>query len=236
MFDRTFDLDLLGFSVIPDLLNSEEVTELLAALSAIKAITGVRKKSTVYAIRNLLDATPAVAALASSEKVMSLAQAALGPNAAPVRATLFDKTPDANWLVPWHQDLTICVKNRVEADGYGPWTVKSGVHHVQPPEEILESMLAIRIHLDDTHANNGALRVLPATHRFGRLTSEQIELDQENITAVTCPMSRGGALLMKPLLLHASSASTKPSHRRVIHIDFAACQLPTGMHWLTEHE
>jgi ectoine hydroxylase-related dioxygenase (phytanoyl-CoA dioxygenase family) len=236
MFDRTFDLDLLGFSIVPDLLNSEEVSNLLAALSEIKSSASVHKRSSVYAVRNLLDAAPAVAALASSQKVMSLAQAALGPGAIPVRATLFDKTVDANWLVPWHQDVTICVKKRVESEGYGPWTVKSGIHHVQAPESVLENMLAIRIHLDDTHASNGALRVLPATHRCGRLSDEQIELDQENITPVTCSISRGGALLMKPLLLHASSASSKPSHRRVIHIDFAACQLPAGMHWLTETE
>jgi hypothetical protein len=73
----------------------------------------------------------------------------LGSVAAPVKATLFDKTPDANWLVPWHQDLTISVKERVDIDGFGPWTVKAGVLSVQPPVSILERMLAIRIHLDD---------------------------------------------------------------------------------------
>jgi hypothetical protein len=83
-----------------------------------------------------------------------------------VPATLFDKTADANWLVPWHQDLTICVKKKVDVPGYGPWTIKAGVPHVQPPVAILDRRLAVRIHLDNCSERNGALRVLPGTHRF----------------------------------------------------------------------
>ena len=95
-------------------------------------------------------------------------------------------------------------------------------------------MVAIRIHLDDCDATNGALRVLPATHRAGRLSAEQIESEQQSISSVTCSVKRGGALLMKPLLLHASSAAVRPVHRRVIHIDFAACSLPGGLTWFAE--
>lgn len=229
-----FDLDLLGFAIVPDVLAAKEIATLLSALAAVPPQPGVRKKSVVYAIRNLLNAVPEVSDLASDPKIMNLARQALGPNAFPVRATLFDKTSDANWLVPWHQDLTICVKERRDVSGYGPWTIKAGVPHVQPPAEILESMLAIRIHLDDCDANNGALRVLPATHRSGRLTPEQIEREQQTVSAVTCPVPRGGVLLLKPLLLHASSAAAQPSHRRVIHIDFASSPLPAGLSWFAE--
>jgi hypothetical protein len=228
------DLDLQGYSIVPAFLNGEESDSLSTALSIVRENEGVRRRGGVYAIRNLLDIIPAVAELAASQKIMTLVQSALGTNAFAVRGTLFDKTPDANWLVPWHQDLTICVKERVEIDGYGPWTVKAGVQHVQPPVRILDGMLAVRIHLDDCHEENGALRVLPATHRSGRLTSAQVEFARREGIPVTCSVSRGGAVLMKPLVLHASSAADQPSRRRVIHIDFASCNLPRGLKWLTE--
>ena len=227
-------LDSQGYSIVPALLNDEEIDRLSTALSIVSENEGVRRRGGVYAIRNLLDVVPAVAELAASPKIISLVQLALGTNTFAVRGMLFDKTPDANWLVPWHQDLTICVKERIAVDGYGPWTVKAGVQHVQPPVRILDGMLAVRIHLDDCHEQNGALRVLPATHRSGRLTSEQVEFAQREGIPVTCSVSRGGAVLMKPLVLHASSAADQPSRRRVIHIDFASCDLPRGLKWLSQ--
>jgi hypothetical protein len=133
----------------PDLLDSDEIDSLLAALSDVEENNGVRKRGGVYAIRNLFDVVPAVARLARSDKLTRLVQSALGKDAFPVRGTLFDKTPNANWLVPWHQDLTICVKQRIDVAGYGPWTIKAGVRHVQPPMAVLDAMLAVRIHLDD---------------------------------------------------------------------------------------
>jgi ectoine hydroxylase-related dioxygenase (phytanoyl-CoA dioxygenase family) len=109
--------------------------------------------------------------------------------------------------------------------------MKAGVQNVQPPVVILENMLAVCVHLDDCHERNGALRVLPGTHCSGRLTAEQVELAQQAGSTVTCSVGRGGAVLLKPLTLHASSAAVEPSHRRVIHIDYAACPLPSGLAW-----
>jgi ectoine hydroxylase-related dioxygenase (phytanoyl-CoA dioxygenase family) len=136
----------------------------------------------------------------------------------PVRAIYFDKTPQANWSVGWHQDLAIAVKQRREVPGFGPWSVKEGIPHVQPPAGILEKKLTVRLHLDDTKESNGALRVLPGSHRFGRLTSEQIEELKPKLTEVVCSVSAGDVLLMRPLLLHASNRALTPSQRRVLHI------------------
>jgi ectoine hydroxylase-related dioxygenase (phytanoyl-CoA dioxygenase family) len=228
------DVDLKGFAIVPTLLNPEELRSLTQALSVVQHEEGVRKRSGVYAIRNLLDVAPAVAELAASPKINVVVRSALGESAFPVRGTLFDKTPDANWLVPWHQDLTISVKEPVDVEGYDPWTVKAGVHHVQPPARILERMLAVRIQLDDCRERNGALRVLPGTHRLGRLTAEQIEFFQSDIAPFICSVNRGDAVLMKPLLLHASAAAQELSHRKVIHIDYASARLPAGLLWFTE--
>jgi ectoine hydroxylase-related dioxygenase (phytanoyl-CoA dioxygenase family) len=117
--------------------------------------------------------------------------------------------------VPWHQDLTISVSAKLDVPEYGPWTKKAGVWHVQPPASVSERMLSVRIHLDDCSESNGALRVLPGTHRLGRLNAVQIAEQQRMSASVTCVVDVGGVLLMRPLLLHASSAASESIHRRV---------------------
>jgi ectoine hydroxylase-related dioxygenase (phytanoyl-CoA dioxygenase family) len=111
--------------------------------------------------------------------------------------------------------------------------MKAGIWHVQPPASILDRMLSVRIHLDDCTESNGALRVLPGTHRLGRLNAVQITERQRLATSVSCVVDAGGVVLMRPLLIHASSAASEATHRRVIHIDYASCQLDGGLRWAT---
>lgn len=222
-----------GFSILPGVFERQEIENLIDAISKIDEDTGVRSRGGVYAIRNLLRLSPAINELACSAKVRSIAEENLAKAAFPIRGTLFDKTVGANWLVPWHQDLTISVVSRIDVPGYGPWTMKAGVCHVQPPVSILENMLSIRIHLDDCDESSGALRVLPATHRLGRLTRDQIAEQQHSVASISCAVLAGGVVLMRPLLLHASSAASKAVHRRVIHIDYASSHLDGGLRWST---
>jgi len=220
-----------GFAIVPNVLDGAQIGRLLADLAAPVPGPSLRTRGGLFAIRNLLEAVPAVDRLARSKAVRNLVAPILGTQAIPVQAMLFDKTPSANWLVPWHQDLTIAVRRRADVEGYGPWSVKGGVPHVQPPAAILEAMVAVRIHLDPCGEANGALRVLPGTHRLGRLSDEQISALAESVQPITCEAAAGGAVLMRPLLVHASSASDHPAHRRVIHIEFAACTLASPLEW-----
>ncbi len=146
--------------------------------------------------------------------------ALISPLLRPVRSILFDKTPQENWPVLWHQDLTIAVRERHECEGYGPWSIKEETPHVQPPLALLEQMMTMRLHLDETPAENGALKVVPGSHQLGRIRSEQIP-DLTSDAVVTCACQAGDILLMSPLLLHSSSRSMVPQHRRVIHVEFA---------------
>ena len=148
-----------------------------------------------------------------------------------MRVIYFDKSPDGNWLVSWHQDLTIALREQVETPGFGPWSVKDGIPHVHPPAELLERMLTVRLHLDAADETNGALRVLPGPHREGRLPNAQTQAWRTRAAEVTCKADCGEALLMRPLLLHASGKSTSPRHRRVLHLEYAAFPLPLGLHW-----
>lgn len=148
-----------------------------------------------------------------------------------MRGILFDKTPDANWKVAWHQDLSIAVRAKHDALGYGPWSVKAGIPHVQPPVNVLRSMLTVRLHLDECDERNGPLQVLPGSHVDGVLAPAEIETWRQRIKPVACLVPAGGALLMRPLILHASSPAKRPTHRRVIHIEYAAAELADGIEW-----
>jgi ectoine hydroxylase-related dioxygenase (phytanoyl-CoA dioxygenase family) len=181
-------------------------------------------------VRNLLN-LPMMRNLAESSAMRTAVKAILSSEARVVRGILFDKTGGANWKVPWHQDVTIAVNRRIDAVGYGPWSIKAGVLHVQPPASVLERMVSVRLHLDDCPKENGALRVIAGSHASGKLEERLIQDLAERSIAVTCAMQRGGVLMMRPLLLHASSASSLPGHRRVIHFDYAVAELPAGMGW-----
>jgi len=210
----------LGFALIPGVLAASDLSDLLTALGP---TTGPGR-------RGLLS-NPAVANLASSPTLLDLVHPHLPAPPVPTRAIFFDKSPDTNWLVPWHQDLTIALREQRDVPGFGPWSTKDGIPHVQPPIPFLEQMLTVRLHLDPTDASNGALRILPGSHRSGRLDPAQIQQWRERQPEFLCTASAGDVLLMRPLLLHASARSTTDRHRRILHIEYAGFPLPEGLHW-----
>jgi len=216
-----------GFEIVDRVLSHEELEELRRAVAELPS----RQRG---GVRNLLRNSETVAALAIAGPVKALADTTLGAEAFPVRAILFDKAPAANWKVPWHQDTAIAVAEHVEAAGFLGWSVKDGVTHVHPPVEILERMVALRIHLDDCGLDNGPLRVLPGSHCHGKLNEAQIEHWRQTTAEVSCCAMQGDVLMMRPLLLHASSAAKTPSHRRVIHLEYACGALPNGMRWFEQ--
>ncbi len=214
-----------GFAIISGVLDRAQIQDLVVFVEA-----DLVRDTGRGGVRNLL-AVPEMRRLAESAPVRSLVEPVLGDGCFPVRGILFDKTADANWKVPWHQDVTIAARERVDAAGYGPWSLKDGVVHVQPPVEVLERMLSVRIHLDPCPTENGALKVIAGSHRQGKLPETDVAALAGKSVHIPCEVDTGGALLMFPLLLHASSASTVPGHRRVLHFDFAAGELPGGPVW-----
>lgn len=177
-----------------------------------------------HAARNVLRRAPELSACAERWARHPAIRAQLGEDAFPIRGLIFDKIPGANWQVPWHRDRLIAVQRRIDLPGWGPWSVKDGVCHVDPPEPWSSRRLAIRIHLDDCPAGNGALQVLPGSHRDQ--TAEVTTGMGVMITAAA-----GDVLIMHPLLLHASSPAATPSRRRIIHVEYATDPLPGGLAW-----
>lgn len=163
-----------------------------------------------------------VRSIARFQPLKELACGVLGPTAFPFRATIFDKSPDANWLVVWHQDTALPVRHRLDVAGWGPWSTKEGVPYALASAEVLSQVLALRIHLDDSTADNGPLKVLPGTHTLGVLADDRIHQLSEQVAPFECLVPRGGIVAMRPLLVHASSKSCSEAPRRVLHIEYAA--------------
>jgi len=204
-----------GFAIVPNVLLPEQVDCLLAQLPHAPTLR------TRAGARHLMGHS-SVRALAYDPRLVGLAREVLGKEALPFRATLFDKSPDSNWLVVWHQDTALPLREKREVPGWGPWSVKEGVTYAHAPDYALAQVLALRIHLDDSSADNGPLRVLPRSHRDGVLNDDAIEQLTSTIEPVTCLVGRGGVLMMRPLIVHASSKVTTAAPRRVLHIEYSA--------------
>jgi ectoine hydroxylase-related dioxygenase (phytanoyl-CoA dioxygenase family) len=207
-------IDKKGFAIIPAVVAHDRVDSLLEQLSP--AILPRSRAGVRHVLRH-----PAVESLAHDPFLLDIARTTLGRQALPFRATLFDKSPTANWLVAWHQDKVLPLQEKREVDGWGPWSVKDGVTYAQAPARVMDRVLALRLHLDDSTEQNGPLRVLPSTHRLGVLSDDQIQKLAVETSMVECLVSRGGVIAIKPLIVHSSSKLRVETSRRVLHIEYA---------------
>ena len=183
-------VDQYGFAIVPDVLDADQIARLQQTI--LKRSAGNRE-------RYLLE-FPELVDLARSRSIRELTAQVCGVECHAIAATLFDKFPGDNWFVPRHQDVNIAVKDRHDVAGFGAWSIKHGVVHVQPPEEVLEQVLAVRLHLDAADGSNGALRVLPGSHRYGRLDDTRLsEISKQN-DEVLLEVGAGAAILMRAVV------------------------------------
>lgn len=196
-----------------------------------RALTVFDGKVNNYGVRDLMNKVPYIRELAFASPLIDIARNILGQGAQPVRSVFFDKVPGANWNVAWHQDTSIAVASKHEVSGFGPWSEKQGVTHVEPPQDYLANTLTLRVHLDRADTETGVLRVIPGTHKAGRVGSAEIVKSVASAAVVECLANPGDVLLMNPLLFHSSRKATKPSHRRIIHIEYSAMTLPEPLRW-----
>jgi ectoine hydroxylase-related dioxygenase (phytanoyl-CoA dioxygenase family) len=186
----------------------------------IAQLADVSLQRTRAGARHILGLT-AVTRLSSEPRLVELASEWLGGAAVPFKATLFDKNPEANWLVAWHQDTALPIVERRDTAEWGPWSEKAGVIYAHAPSRVLERVVALRVHLDDSTADNGPLRVLPGTHTLGVLTDAQVHELSLRLPHVTCTAPAGGVVVMRPLTIHASSKVNDQAPRRVLHLEYA---------------
>ncbi|SDQ72203.1 Ectoine hydroxylase-related dioxygenase, phytanoyl-CoA dioxygenase (PhyH) family [Chryseobacterium soldanellicola] len=219
-----------GFTVINNIFSDEEINKIIHILENIDTSKETfRKSEDLFAIRQFLKEIPHIKDLIFNNHIKTIIKEIFGDNYFVVKSIYFDKPEKSNWYVAYHQDLTISVNKKIELPNFGPWTTKQNQFAVQPPLHILENIFTIRIHLDDTDENNGALKVVPTSHSKGIYRPENIDWNVE--TEKICNVDKGGIMIMKPLILHGSNRTTNGKKRRVIHIEFSDKELPEELNW-----
>lgn len=226
-----------GFEILKGVISEPEIRSIQSEVQAEVQANALNssKEYSSYGIRNADKKFKTIKALSSSGDLLGLAKEFLRAKVNLVRVIFFDKSPEHNWSVSWHQDRTICVNTKVEIDGWKAWSIKDGIQHVQPPVEVLNSMITFRIHLDDVDEHNGCLKVIPGSHKKGVLSQTNIKTSVESHSSFLCKASAGDALIMRPHIIHCSDKSNfsvKPiHHRRVVHMEFSSYKLPCPLNW-----
>lgn len=220
------NLNSRGHSILNDIYTQREIKKILQSLHKYFKET----EESTYGKRLLLQDIPELAPLLLNENLLEIIQT-IDPKAFLTKAIYFNKPQTQNWSVGWHQDIPINVVEKIPTEGYTSWTLKKEINSVCPPEEILHDTFTLRIHLDDTNEQNGAVSVIPGSHKK-RHTDDEIKTITSNSNSATCYVNQGGVHLMKPLILHSSPRSTTQKKRRVIHLEFCSHELPNGLEWL----
>ncbi len=224
------DILTQGFAIADNVFTDKEIDDLLLTISQVDTSKPTFRKTTdLFAIRQFLKEVPAAVDKIFTDKLNNLIWELFGDEYFVVKSIYFDKPGSSNWFVSYHQDLTISVDKKLDMDGFGPWTTKQNQFAVQPPLDILQDNFTIRIHLDNTNEENGALKVIPASHLKGIYRPQTIDWTIENETS--CNVKKGGVMFMKPLLLHSSGRTTNNNKRRVLHIEFSRSLLPGSFNW-----
>lgn len=222
-----------GFAIIDAIYSDNEIEKIISEIEKVTLNTTdnstFRKSDDLFAIRQFHKEIPEILPYVFNQNLREIIKTNFGENYFITKSIYFDKPEKSNWFVAYHQDLTISVNKKVEAKSFENWTVKQNQFAVQPPKEILENNFTIRIHIDKTTRDNGALKVLNTSHKKGICRVENINLEEEIETI--CEVEKGGVMIMKPLLFHASNKTTNNERRRVIHIEFSNQELPNELEW-----
>jgi len=151
----------------------------------------------------------------------------IGSNYRCISSIYYDKPPDSKWELSFHQDVLINLKDKLDDSRFHSWFKKDGYYQVRPPIEVLENIITIRIHLDNCTTKNGALNIVPKSHKIGFIDMTKYKIDQTKVIEI----EEGDILKLNPLLLHASGYNTSSKKRRVIHLEFSNLNLP----WYEEY-
>jgi ectoine hydroxylase-related dioxygenase (phytanoyl-CoA dioxygenase family) len=224
-----------GFAILNGIFNDDEIANLIAIINNVETDRPTfRKTDDLFAIRQFFKELPAIVPYVFSQKLKEVITALFGGGCFVVKSIYFDKPSLSNWFVAYHQDLTVSTDKKHATDGFSNWTVKQNQYAVQPPVEILQGNFTIRIHLDDADENNGALKVITGSHKQGIIAMKDFDYTKEKETI--CCVNKGGIMIMKPLLLHASGRTVSDKQRRVIHVEFSKAALPEPLGWSEKEE
>lgn len=212
-----------GFDIMENIYSEQEINEIIEVIEN-QEIEGR------FGVREFLLDNPKVAEKVFNPKLLEIIKKISANCTKSIKSIYFDKPPNANWVVNWHQDLTINLKEKQETRNFKNWRVNSERTIVQPNIEMLENIFTIRIHLDDCTKENGALRIIESSHKEGVIEIKDWVKDKVGEERI-CEVQKGGILIMKPLILHSSKRTENEKNRRLIHVEFCDLELPEGLNW-----
>jgi hypothetical protein len=219
---RTLRLDTDGAELHGAVLSSDALGELMQVLAEQPADQAGIRLFGVSGLEDFLEPQSRIGRLTAD----------MGGRPRPVRAILFDKSPRTNWSLAWHQDRVVAVRERVEVEGFGPWSRKHGALHVGPPFELLATMRTLRVHLDAVPETNAPLLIAPGSHRLGGIAERDVRRIVDDCGVASCLAEAGDVWVYSTPILHASERAAIPTHRRVLQVDYANRDLPGGLEWL----
>uniref|UniRef100_UPI00404B7EC5 phytanoyl-CoA dioxygenase family protein n=1 Tax=Flavobacterium sp. TaxID=239 RepID=UPI00404B7EC5 len=227
------EINSQGFVIIDNVYTDREIENIVFEIEKVTKKdfenATFRKTEDLFAIRQFHKEIPQTMEIILNENLKQIIKSNFGNDFFITKSIFFDKPEKSNWFVAYHQDLTISVNKKAEVTHFINWTNKQNQFAVQPPTEILEKNFTIRIHIDKTTKENGALKVLNESHKKGIVRIENVDI--ENTVETICEVEKGGIMIMKPLLFHASSKTTNNERRRVIHLEFSNQNLPQELNW-----
>ncbi len=216
--------NIRGFFIVPNLLKKDN-------LAVLKNVLDCDRQSLRLGTNHSEIYHSAISEIIKSDVLRKLITELLGKEAGLIRTLFFNKTRETNWAVGWHQDRTIAVKQKIPVAGFTGWSIKENIPHVQAPASLLKNMLICRIHLDPADIDNGVLQVIPGSHQKGIERTNNLMQNASSTISVPCTVQAGDAVVMRPLLIHRSKKSTTLKPRRVIHLEYADCELPYPLQW-----
>lgn len=189
----------LGFLKISNAINTATLEQLKTAVDFysnstpandnIALVTGANQQEYVIGIQHLCKIPEApFLALLGSPLLLSIAQQICGADFFPIQEFAVIKTLGDNSKVEWHQDVVNKLKGQTFMMG---------------------------IYLDEANDANGALRVIPASHKSELSICELKQLPYETIE-----MQAGDILIHDLMLAHSSGMLTQFAKRRVIYFEF----------------
>jgi hypothetical protein len=229
---NAISFDQNGFAVVPDVIDAE----LCATLRSLSDEWSRAGAGTRSLLASDADDGP-VRCLARRLMGHPVVSGCLPSDPVAVQCTFFRKVGGqlarggANWFVPWHQDGSLPCRPGVGRVEVSRWSIKEGEAFVAAPAEVLETVVAVRVHLDDSREDNGPLLVWPGSHRAGLLRESELDERSKSEPRVACTVPAGGAIVMRPLLVHSSRRSQTNAPRRVLHFLFGPTKPPWGLQW-----
>ena len=118
------------------------------------------------------------------------------------------------------------MRARADIPGFGPWSVKQGLLHVEPPFALIEAMRTMRIHLDPVPRDNAPLLIAPGSHRLGRIPrASSRQWSNAAAPRTASPMRAMSGFYATPIVCVSPQAAA----RRVLQVDFSAQAPPPGL-------